>query len=298
MIDFKQIKITDKEIIDLYFNKVKSTACDYCFTNLFIWQYHYDHQYAIVEDFLVVKTFENDKTAFWFPVGDGDLLCCIGRLIEYTKQANIPLEFTRVTEEQSKQLIALYHDQIVITEDRDSFDYLYRSEDLISLKGKKYHQKRNHINRFIENNWTFEPITPDNADECISFNNRWCEDNNDDNDGTNEDKHLACAVCLALKNLDRLGLVGGLLRLDGEIVAISAGGRLSDDTFVVHIEKAKAEIQGAYPTINREFARFAASNFLYINREEDLGIEGLRKAKLSYNPYALVVKYNVVINHD
>jgi hypothetical protein len=178
-------------------------------------------------------------------------------------------------------------------ENRDNFDYIYLLEKLVTLSGKKLQAKRNHINRFkANNNWGFEPLSAENLAECWEMNIEWCKIH-----GCNEDQHLAnedCAVRRCFKYFTELGLEGGLLRSEGRVIAYTMGEKLNSDTYDVHIEKAFGEIQGAYQMINREFAALIQDNhpdLTYVNREEDTGSEGLRKAKLSYHPDKMEEKY-------
>lgn len=303
MIEFNKITLNDKSIINNYLSKTTVQACDYCFSNIFMWQYHYTHLFSIVDDLLIIKMTDVDKSIkFWFPIGEHDpikLKQTALSLMQYCKELGINLVFTRVTEVQKELMEDIFGDTFTTQEDRDSSDYIYHRNDLLTLAGKKYHQKRNHINRFNENNWVFEPMTKDNLMHCINFNNQWCDEVSCDKDSKEISDHI-CAVCLALTHLDELDMIGGIIRVDGNIVAMSAGSKLNSNTFVVHIEKALGDLQGAYPAINQQFALFASQYFEttndtleFFNREEDLGLDGLRKAKLSYYPSHLITKYEL-----
>ena len=195
-----------------------------------------------------------------------------------------------VTQEQFERLEQLYPGKFQIEYNRDYADYIYLSEKLRTLSGKKLHSKRNHLNKFKSEheNWQFEYITETNSQECIEMAKKWGTLNGGEED---EDKqNELCVTINAIKNMDRLGLKGGLIRLDGEVIAFSLGEELCEDTFVVHIEKAYPHIQGAYPIINQQFVEHIAADYEFINREEDTGAEGLRKAKLSYYPAFLQEK--------
>ncbi|MFY9272906.1 MAG: phosphatidylglycerol lysyltransferase domain-containing protein, partial [Thermacetogeniaceae bacterium] len=179
------------------------------------------------------------------------------------------------------------------SEARDSFDYVYLLEDLAALTGKKYRGKRNHVNYFMKNyNWSFEQISPENLAECWEMNLEWCKINN-----CMCDIQLAsefCAVRRCFDYFDQLELEGGLLRADGKVVAFTIGEKLNSDTYDTHIEKAFSGIKGAYQTINQQFAKFIQQKhpeIIYVNREEDMGRAGLRKAKLSYHPVRMEEKY-------
>ena len=159
------------------------------------------------------------------------------------------------------------------------------------MSGKKLHGKRNHINKFkanYEGRWVYESMTKDNLEDCFQMALRWRNEN-----GCEEDPEKRGEICVtlnALRLFEELELKGGVLRVDGEVVAFTLGEPVCSDTFVVHIEKAYADIQGAYPMINQQFVEHECQNYQYVNREEDTGAEGLRKAKLSYRPVFLVEK--------
>jgi hypothetical protein len=176
-----------------------------------------------------------------------------------------------------------------LTEDRDNFDYVYLSKDLILLSGKKFHSKRNHINRFkSEYSFEYVRIIPDMLNDCLEVYSDWLHE---------KDKLLPGmlgeldAIKAAITNMDVLGVKGGGIRIDGKLRAFSLGQLINEDMAVIHIEKANESFEGIYSVINQQFAEHEWSGVKYINREEDMGIEGLRKAKLSYRPVELIQKY-------
>ena len=182
--------------------------------------------------------------------------------------------------------------RFVFEENRDGADYVYYSKDLITLAGKKLHSKRNFINRFQKeygDRYQFREIDDSKYQQVLAYHNEWCKQND-----CKEDESLRGEICgqlAGLKNRQALGLKTGVLYLDGKVIAYSFGTQLSEDTFVVHIEKADHTIDGAYPMINKCFAEHHCQNVEFINREEDMGLEGLRKAKLSYHPAFILMKY-------
>lgn len=173
--------------------------------------------------------------------------------------------------------------------DRDSADYIYECEKLIGLKGKKFHGKKNHVNKFTKTyDWVYEKITEENIDDCLAMLYKWKEKNCEPG---NIEKHAeACVSENALRKREFLGLKGGLLRANGEVVAFALGEQINEDTLVVHIEKAFSEVPGAYAVINQQFLIHESGGLKYVNREDDVGEPGLRKAKLSYHPEFLVEK--------
>ena len=289
-IQFKRPELEDRELIHSYFIKYPSRSCEKTFANSYLWSRHYKVVFAVVENTLIFKS-ENQGLAFTYPIGDSeDVKRTIDFLKEYTEKKGVPFVLYHVTESQFTQLEEWYPGRFEIEYNRDVADYVYESEKLATLSGKKLHAKRNHINKFKAtfDNWSYETLTKDNVEECFQMALKWRGQNGCEED---EDKNAEMCVTLnSLRLLEELELTGGVLRVNGEVIAFTIGEPISDDTFVVHIEKAYADIQGAYPMINQQFVEHECMQYKYINREEDTGAEGLRKAKLSYRPAFLVEK--------
>lgn len=287
---WKDITFEDKEIFEKFYEHKTSRGCELSFSNNYLWAPHYGTQWSIIEDCLVF--YNPDRDSVSFPIGENPYRA-LGALLKYYEDTHKPFMMHLVTREQFESLEEQYPGKFTIEYQREAADYLYEAESLGTLKGKKLHAKRNHINRFIENypEWSYEEITDDNLEECLEMAQKWREQNQCDED---KDKSVEfCVTLRALKMREKLGLSGGLIRTREGIVAFSLGAPLADDTFDVHVEKAFADVQGAYPIINREFVLHAAKGYKYVNREEDMGEEGLRKAKMSYNPAILLEKGNV-----
>lgn len=296
MLNFKKIELEDKEWIIPILRESVISGCHQNFGNLFAWREINDTKVAKVNDFLVAKQFiSNVKDIYLYPMGKGDVKPVIEEII---RSVDKNLIFAGLSPEEANELDELYPGRFIYDQVRDDYDYIYLLEKMVSLKGKKLHRKRNHINAFIRNNlvWTFETITEENKAECIEMNKKWCIDI-----GCKDDKSLMdenCATKYFLKYFNELELQGGLIRVDNEVVAYTIGEVLNTDTYVVHIEKAFKDVQGAYPMINQQFAAWVQEKYphlIYINREEDMGMEGLRKAKLSYYPDKMAVKYCAVL---
>lgn len=291
-IDFRRVQFEDRELITDYFRRYPSRSCERTFVNAYLWARFYPVTFAIVEDTLVFKNERNGEITFSFPAGEETH---VKKALEVLKAYSIERgsEFTlyHVTKEMFARLEEWYPDRFQIAYDEDVADYVYESEKLSTLAGKKLHAKRNHINKFKlvnEGRWEYEPITKDNLEECFQMALKWRNEN-----GCEDDEEKNAEICVTLNSLrlfEELELIGGLLRLDGEIIAFTIGEPICEDTFVVHIEKAFAEIQGAYPMINQQFVEHACMDYQYINREEDTGAEGLRKAKRSYRPVFMIEK--------
>lgn len=292
---FKKITIDDKEMISKYLKQSQYKACDYSVANIILWSSVYGTEYAIIEDMLIMKYRNNEIDFFTFPMGESNHKAALEWMIKYCEEQEILFQMNPVEPQMYQLLEQILPGKFSIKYNRDGYDYVYNREDLQNLVGKKYHGKKNHINKFIKMNpeWTYEDITNENLDECIEMVKKWCIVNN-----CCEDKDKAAEICVVLKaleNIEVLNLKGGIIRTKEEIVALTMGEEMKDGMFVIHFEKAFATVQGAYPMINQQFIQHQLTEYQYINREEDLGIEGLRKAKESYCPEFLVEKGTVVI---
>lgn len=289
-IQFRRPVLEDKEVIQSYFRKFPSRSCEKTFANFYLWSRHYKTTFAIVEDTLVFK-WEDEGIKFSFPVGcPENVQRALDVLKAYAEEHGEPFILYHVTPDLFEQLENWYPGRFEIEYERDVADYVYEAEKLATLAGKKLHAKRNHINKFkaTYENWSYETMTKDNVEECFQMALKWREQN-----GCEDDEGKKAEICVTLnylRLLEELEQVGGILRVNGEIVAFTIGEPICEDTFVVHIEKAYADIQGAYPMINQQFVEHECMNYQYINREDDTGSEGLRKAKLSYRPAFLVEK--------
>ena len=211
-------------------------------------------------------------------------------LVEDAHREGEPFCLLGICSSMCSELEAFMPGKFQFTADRDYADYLYLRTDLAALAGKKFQSKRNHVNKFKRTyNYEYTPITPDRIQECMDLETEWCKANNcDQHEGTGNERR---ALVYALHNFEELGLTGGILHVDGKIAAFTFGMPINQDTFGIHVEKADTSIDGAYAMINYEFANHISEQYVYLNREEDLGIEGLRKAKLSYQPAIILEKY-------
>ena len=294
MLSFKKITIEDKEAITAYTYASSYYNCDYAFANMCSWQFLYDSEYAISEDFLFIRFYIDDKEhkrlAYMFPVGNGNLKHAIDILGKDAEEMGRPLLILGITPESKDKIETLFHGHFTYLQERDYFDYIYLREDLTTLKGRKLQSKRNHINKF-KNRYEYKylPITPDIVTQCMEVEAIWCKANLNDDD--KEDlSHEHQSMVFAMNNFDKLGLMGGAIVVDGKIIAFTYGSPVNNKTFGIHVEKADVSYEGIYSIINQEFVSRIPEQYIYINREEDLGIPGLRKSKLSYNPVILLEK--------
>lgn len=289
---FRKVQFEDKDVISKFFWNYPSRSCERTFVNSYLWARFYPVTFGIVEDTLVFKSEREEGCAFSFPAGETEQ---VKKAIEFldkgSKERGCSISFYHVTPENFAKLEEWYPGRFQIEYNEDVADYVYESEKLATLSGKKLHSKRNHINKFkqtYEGRWSYESITKENLEECFQMALKWRNEN-----GCEDDESKNAEICVTLNSLrlfEELELVGGLLRLDGEIVAFTMGEPICEDTFVVHIEKAFADVPGAYNMINQQFVEHECMNYKYINREEDTGSEGLRKAKRSYRPVFMVEK--------
>ena len=256
-----------------------------------MWQKPFDIEWAEENNVLYIRS-GRDQSQFLLPPfsrKDAHFVDGLKRAHEWFKERNLPFLLKGVTPEVKERMEKLCCDCYEFMPDRDNFEYLYATQDLISLAGKKFRQKKNHLNYFKTHysNYEYMPITSDNIHECMAVTNRWYETHEKDESATQERDGIE----LLFRNWDTLQLTGGLIKVFGNVEAFAIGEMLNHDTAIVHIEKANPEIRGLYQAINNDFARYAWAHTTYINREEDMGIPGLRQAKESYNPVKFVEKY-------
>lgn len=298
-LNFQRIEITDKEHAEECLRRSDFRGSEYTFGNNFVWRKAYNVEICFYENFYFMKQGTGDDTRFVYPAGgSGDIdeaRYVVGLIREYAEENALPLEI--IANKDMTDNIAAAFTKSRVKQQRDYYDYVYLAEELENLKGKKFHSKRNHLNRFYENDWSFEPLTSENIPECIEMNKLWRSENIDNCAVSKEESQSKieelCVVECSFKHFDELKYTGGVLRVNGEVQAFTFGEPSADNCFVVHVEKALRKYQGAYTAINREFVKSLNGRYEYINREEDTGSEGLRKAKLSYNPVFMEEKFQI-----
>lgn len=283
--NFKKIELCDKDILFPFLQGADELTCELSFANLLIWQPLYNNCYCIEDGMLFLKSYDDNIETYSLPFGD--MQTGMQKIINHC--GKLPAIWTQEGKRFNafKELFGELYD---VFESRNEFDYIYNSSDLINLSGKKYHSKRNHISAFSKQfTWHYEDITPSNVERVKKCAQIWYSTYNDNMD--EELKTEMAGVDILLDNMNFLTLKGGTIIVDEQVVAFSLGSAVNDQVFNIHTEKAIAGFEGAYTVINREFAARNAQNFKYINREDDLGIEGLRRSKLSYKPEILLPKY-------
>jgi hypothetical protein len=301
--EFKEITLQDRDWIRKLLGYSDNRATEFNFTVLYIWRDIMHSRVCRMGDYLVVRFFPNGAPApmYLFPSGRGtaeELKGVLESCMEDARQNGHPFLMASVQNGHREILENLFPDRFTFEPNRDYFDYIYSAEDLTFLRGKKFQSKRNFVSRFKrQEGWSYEPLGKDNLKECAAMSISWCAKY-----GCGKDPSMAsesCSVKNALQNFEQLGLMGGLLRLNGEVVAFTIAEKTNSDTLLVHIEKAYGDIVGAYPAIANEFLRNSIVeegeqlSVKYINREDDAGDLGLREAKMQYHPLFLLEKYSV-----
>ncbi len=304
MVEFRPITITDKAAIERYTLGSSIRNCDLSFANIFCWQPTYKSAWAIIDNFLVIR-FNIDggsKLGYMQPIGiDGslDFANIIPKLARDAHANNDRLRIIGITDEGYQSLKNCYNGDFAMHSDPNLEDYVYSREALCTLSGKKLQPKRNHINQFLKqygDRYHYRPLTHDLFEACLELDCRWRRAHND---CCNRRSPERFALERALENFEALGLQGGALLIDDELVAFTYGSPINNDTFCIHVEKAAVDIVGSFTIINKLFAETLPKNYTLINREEDLGIEGLRRAKQSYYPTSRTEKYTAIyLHHD
>lgn len=286
MSTWKNILIEDKEIIDS-FTKGKFDICDLTFSNLFLWSKGDSLQYKIKNNCLLIKGEYLGTSFAYVPISKENNCSDIVKSIEEFLNENI--QIISVPEEYK----ILLNDFFKFQEYRDSFDYIYSTEDLGFLKGRKYSKKKNQINKFKKlYNFKYERINKNNIKEILEFQKKWQLENNGDNIPVLKREDIG--ILSLLENFDSLNLIGGFIRVENEIVAYSLGEIAKDGTALIHIEKANINYLGSYQIINHLFVQNEFLNTTFINREDDFGNLGIRQAKESYHPIFLLKKYIII----
>lgn len=301
MLTFRPSMVEDREWIEPLLAMEPAFACEYNFTTIFLWGRTFHKKIAKCGQRLAIRLFEGTDTLYLYPVGSGPLVPVLDELAMDARARGAEFKLICVPQVFREKLELECPGRFVFEEDRKAFDYIYHVDKLADLKGKKLHAKRNHIHRFDDcyPDWMFEPLTQDNLAECLEMDEIWFTRRAQEveEEEKNQLGYENNAVKTALEHFDALGMEGGLIRANHQVVAFALGSRLGTDCYDIHFEKAFDQIQGAYSVINREFARQIRRNHpevQWINREDDVGVEGLRKAKLSYYPDLLLEKFTAI----
>jgi hypothetical protein len=290
---FKDLSLEDRSFIETAFLRFSPSISEFTFTNLFIWRHAYQLKISRLQDFLCLLSNKGETSFFFPPIGEGDRVKCCQLLLHYLKEkggspkiSRVPESLVTQTDWKAAGMVAEF--------DRDQSDYVYLIEDLIKLEGRKYHRKRNHIKQFKEKySYEYVPLASEWIQECLRLETEWCDL-----------RHCEIVPGLANESIaiketfthfDQLSVKGGVVLIGGKVEAFTLGEPLNRETVVIHIEKANPAFEGLYPLINQAFLEKEWSDYTYVNREQDLGEEGLRKAKESYFPHHMINKYTITL---
>ncbi len=295
--EFRQLKYDAKTEIQSFFNKASIPICDYSFSTIFTWRKKFKPEYCISNDFLIIRYFSKHHFEYLFPIGKGNLKECIKEIIAYAEQQNETVIFGAVTSSMYDSQLEFVDDNFLFVPNRDNWEYVYETQKLVELKGKSFQPKRNFINRFKNNHPNYIAKKLDQSDfaNCIELTKKWFAEHRNmvDNQDLDDERVFINEV---FSSYYQLNFDGVGLYVENELVAFAVGSQNSPDVFIEHIEKANSAYVGAYPMINHLFAQMVIRDYGcgYINREEDMGLPTLRKAKLQYNPSFFLEKGGLV----
>lgn len=295
LFNFKDIELTDKKIFETYFSQKEYWGSECSFANLFAWRKCYHIRWMEQDEMLFIRVQRNDVDFFLppFPMAGANLLHGLNLQLEYIKN-NPECEIHGIYKDVKEAVSEDFWSNFELISDRDNYDYVYNREELTNLSGRKFHSKKNHLNAFkkLYPDYKYSQVTPEIFPQCVEFLKRWFIAK----EGT--DYSIRCemsAINQILSNFEVLKMRAGCIIINDQVEAFTYGELLNPKLAVIHIEKANPEIRGLYTAINQEFCKNAWSDVDFLNREEDMGLEGLRKAKESYNPAFLVEKYSAIL---
>lgn len=312
--EFRKLKLEDRGTLLPYFRQIHPEISDRCFTNLFIWQYFYNIHLSRFKDNICLFSASNttpEKEFFFPPLGQNNIQENLDACFDFMSSRNMQPIIRRTSEKFVKTHLT-DQNKFVAKQDLNISDYIYWAENLRTLPGPGYHPQRNFIKRFQKKypDYTIEFLNRENIPECLQFNEKWLQIKLqalskmiDVHSESLPDKvvFLKAEVETARKillNFEELELTGLAIWIDGDVHAFTVGEKLNDQTALVHIEKAYPGFVGLYQLLSKTFCEQAWADCEYINRMEDLGIEGLRKAKMALHPHHMANKYNITLKES
>lgn len=296
MISFSRLQLAQKAQYEDILFACGSRSCEYSFANLYLWG---RQEAAFFPEGIAFFSHFYGKSVYPYPIGTGDRRAVLEAVLEDAKSRGIPCRITSMTQAETQELESWFPGRFLFRPDRDGFDYVYAIDDLADLKGRKFQKKRNHVHKFQASHpdCLSVPLEKENlpqAQEMVAqwFRQRLAEDPHGD--------YLLEQIALsrAFRHFEALGMEGLMLVENGQVLAVTLASRLSENTMDVHFEKAREDVDGAYAAVNCEFARYLRlkhPELAFLNREDDLGLPGLRQAKLSYQPHHMEEKYNAYL---
>ncbi len=299
MIHFQRMSPALKEQYEKILFSCPERGCEYSFANLYLWGLQ---NVAFLHGCAAFFTHFNGKSIYPYPIGSGDKKAVIEEILADARERGIPCRISGITEGDKAELEQLFPGRFHIQPIRDNYDYVYDIHALADLRGRKHQSKRNHFNRFCADHPDHQaiPLTCDWMPRAKAFMENWFAHRRAaDPHGDYLLENLA--IARAFNHCGEIGMEGLLLVEDDRILAMTMGSRLSEDTFDIHFEKGLEDVPGVYAAVNCQFARYLRLKYpevAYLNREDDIGLEGLRKAKLSYHPHHMVEKYRAYVQED
>ena len=296
MISFSRLQLSQKAQYDDILFACPPRSCEYSFDNLYLWG---RQEAAFFSGGIAFFSHFYGKSVYPYPIGTGNRRAVLEAVLEDAKSRGIPCRITSMTQAETEELESWFPGRFLFRPDRDGFDYVYAIDDLADLKGRKFQKKRNHVHKFQASHpdCLSVPLEKENlpqAQEMVAqwFRQRLAEDPHGD--------YLLEQIALsrAFRHFEALGMEGLMLVENGQVLAVTLASRLSENTMDVHFEKAREDVDGAYAAVNCEFARYLRlkhPELAFLNREDDLGLPGLRQAKLSYQPHHMEEKYNAYL---
>lgn len=296
MLNFELINKSQIEEYKKYYDYSTALGCDLNLINAYLWRNEYNIKFAIYDDTLI-KAYFNDNGSIWgycMPAGKHIRNALEAIFADADERGQKPF-FVMLTNGQKAMLESMFPSEFLFERSPENQDYIYLCEDLATLRGKKFHAKRNHISKFYKtyDNTRFETLDEVNKSDALRVVLGWFAENGIPSNDNEEIR----AICEALEYMDVFNMQGAVLYVDEKPVAMTLGSEISPNIFDINFEKALREYDGVYAVINNEFAK-TLTRYKYINREEDMGIEGLKKAKLSYNPIIILDRYNAKLKDE
>lgn len=292
MLNFKLIEKNDINYFKQFYDYSEAFGCDVNLLNAYLWRNEYNIKFTVFEDTLIKAYFNDDGTVWGYCMPTGkNVKQALVQILTDAQQRGQKAHIVMLTNAQRAMLESTFPSAFEYVRSPENQDYIYLTKDLVMLAGKKFHAKRNHISKFYRTytDTRFETIDDSNEQDALQVVRNWCEEN-----GYNPKGYEELAVIEEALEMRRdYGLSGAVLYVDNKPVAMTLGSQISEKVYDVNFEKALREYDGVYAVINNEFAK-TLTKYEYINREEDMGIEGLRKSKLSYNPIMILDRFNAI----